>query len=115
MVEPVGITLASVSLFFQIFDVCDRLYHGYKLTRRFGEDFQILQQALETQWARLDTTLRRRRVRGDEIDVNSPDHYVTGVIKRHLESMRTYFGRCNKLMEWYDGESQHPPRLCISC
>jgi Prion-inhibition and propagation len=110
MVEPVGITLASVGLFLQVFDVCDRLYHGAKLTWRFGTDFELIQIALEVQWARLDTIVRKRRIKVTEIDVDNPDHYVTFTIKRLLESMKIHFERCNQLMAWYDGESKSANR-----
>ena len=102
MVEPVGITLSSISVFLDVFDVCDRLYRGVKLTWRFGTDFWQLQQALDAQWARLETTVRKRMVKSTEIEVDNPDHYVTKTIRNQLESMRIYFDGCNKLMARYD-------------
>lgn len=107
MPEPVGITLASVGLFLQIFDTCDRLYHGYKLTWRFGRDFTLVQSALDMQWARLDAMIQRRLVRWQEIDVSNLNHNTTLTIQRHLNSMKTYFEICNKLMKWYDREGKH--------
>lgn len=98
MVEPVGITLASVGLFLQIFDTCDRLYHGVKLTWRFGDDYDAMQIEFEMQWARFDSLLRTRRVSQNQIDANR------SVISRYLEQMRKYFAECNKLMKWYDKE-----------
>jgi hypothetical protein len=106
VVEPVAATLASLGLFLQLYDTCDRLYHGFKLTRRFGEDFENTQIQLDAQWARLDTLWNRRRVRRDMIDLGVSNDYVIETLKRLLELMKRYFAECNRLMEWYDGESK---------
>ena len=104
MPEPVGITLASVSLFLQIFDSCDRLYHGYKLNRRFGTDFENVQIELEIQWARFDILVNRRRVRQDEIEPSERNPNQHETVRRGLTLMERLFGDCNALMKWYDGE-----------
>lgn len=106
MPEPVGITLASVSLFLQIFDSCDRLYRGYKLNRRFGTDFESIQIELEIQWARFDIIVNRRRVRQDEIESSDRNRNQHETVRRGLKLMEGLFGDCNNLMKWYDGEGQ---------
>jgi hypothetical protein len=106
MPEIVGITLASVGLFLQLYDACDRLYHGYKLTRRFGHDFEDVQVELQMQWARFDTLLKRRLVSSQEIDVHNPSHRITSTIYRYISLMERYFKTCHELMKWYDNEGE---------
>ena len=106
MPEPVATTLASISLFLQIFDSCDRLYHGYKLNRRFGTDFENVQIELEIQWARFEILVNRQRVRQDEIELSDRNRNQHETVRRGLKLMEGLFGDCNALMKWYDGEGQ---------
>src|ERR1700712_293437 len=102
MVEPVGVTLGAVALLAPIYDTCDRLYHGYRLTRAFGQDFWIVQLELEAQWCRLDVTSRKRL-----IDLESPiraddaDFEATQTIIKVLSLIKTQFELSNKLMAKY--------------
>ena len=104
MPEPVGITLASISLFLQIFDSCDRLYHGYKLTRRFGTDFKDAEAELEMQWAGFQILVNRQRVRQDEIESSDRNPNKHETVRNALQHMERLFGECNTLMKWYAGE-----------
>jgi hypothetical protein len=80
MVEPVSVTLGAVALLFPIYDACDRLYHGYKLTRSYGDDFEIVQLKLQMQFCRLDVTAKRK-----VIDLE----YPIDVNNRHDETTKT--------------------------
>lgn len=102
MVDLVGVTLGAVALLFPIYDACDRLYHGYQLTRSFGDDFAIVQLELEMQYCRLDVTARRRVIDLENpIDVNDPEHATTKTVIKALTTIRLQFELANKLMEKY--------------
>ena len=106
MPEVVGITLASVSLFLQIFDSCDRLYHGYKLNHRFGTDFENTEIELEMQWARFEILVNRERVRQNEIELSDRNRNKHETICKGLKLMERLFRDCNTLMKRYDGDGQ---------
>ena len=106
MADPVGTPLAAVALLFPIYDACDRLYHGYKLTRSFGRDFDLTQLQLEQQYSRLELTSETRVVDLQELDrlgdINDVHHRLTATIFRTLSSIKTQFELAHKLLEHYD-------------
>lgn len=102
MPDAVGTTLASISLFLQIFDSCDRLYRAYKLNRRFGTDSENIEIELKIQWARFDVLVNRRRVRQDEIESSDRNRDKHETIRRGLTLMEGLFRDCNALMKRYD-------------
>lgn len=107
MPEPVSLTIGSVGLFLKLFELCDTLYHAYKVTRAFGTDFEAVQIQLEMQWVRLDM-LRYRRLNQlrEELDPDDENHRVTSVVLQHLAQMKRHFQTCNELMQKYDGEGK---------
>jgi hypothetical protein len=100
--EPISGTLGAVALLFPIYDACDRLYHGYKLTKSFGKDFDLVQFELECQYSRLDVTSRTRVLDLESpIDPNNKDHGTTSTVIRALSNIRRQLELSNKLMEKY--------------
>lgn len=104
-VEPVGISLAAVSLFFQVYDNCRRLYDGFENIRRFGREaglqlarLQVIQWDLDTL---METKTDHLRFPPDLDDVNHP---VTKQIIQHLRIILTYFKSCNKIIGGAFGE-----------
>ena len=99
-------SLAAVALLFPIYDACDRLYHGYKLTRSFGRDFDLTQLQLEQQYSRLELTSATRVVDLQELDrpsdINNVHHKLTATVFRTLSSIRTQFELAHKLLQHYD-------------
>ena len=106
MVDPVGTPLAAVALLLPIYDACDRLYHGYKLTRSFGQDFDLTQLQLEQQYSRLELTSETRVVDLQELDrlgdINDVHHRLTATVFRTLSSIKTQFELAHKLLQHYD-------------
>jgi hypothetical protein len=101
--EPISGTLAAVALLFPIYDACDRLYLGYKLTRSFGDDFDMVQFDLDCQYSRLDETSRIRLIDLESpIDPNDQNHGTTKTIIRALRVIRDQLRLSNQLMEKYD-------------
>ncbi len=107
MPEPVSLTLGSVGMFLKLFDLCDTLYHAYKVTRAFGTDFKEVQILLQTQWVRLNM-LKYRRLNDlrEELDPDNENHRVTSVVLQLLAQMKQYFQACNKLMQQYQSEGK---------
>ncbi len=106
MVEPVGITLAAAGLLYPIYQACDDLYHGYKLTRSFGDDFDLVQLELEMQYSRLEKTSETRDVELHGLDrpsdINNSNHRVTSIVVRTLSQIKVQFELANKLLGKYD-------------
>jgi Prion-inhibition and propagation len=103
-IDPVGTTLGSIALFLSLYNVCDALIHGYKLTLRFGDDFVAVQRELDMQWARLDLLMRSRRVLKSEIDPENPSSRMSTTVSDYLGQMQRYFQVCHDLMKKYDAE-----------
>ena len=105
-VEEASIVLASVGVFLQLYDTCDRLYHGVKLNRRFGDDYMSAQIELEMQWCRLHEILQRPRVLAKDCNIQDPKNAQRKQLARYLGQMEKYFKTCNELMTWYDGKGE---------
>lgn len=106
MVDPVATPLALVGLLFPIYDACDRLYHGYKLTRSFGRDFRLTQLQLEQQYSRLELTSETRVVDIQGLDrlsdINDVHHRLTATVFRTLSSIKDQFELAHQLIQHYD-------------
>lgn len=101
-----GTPLAAVGLLYPIYDACDRLYHGYKLTRSFGRDFDLTQLQLEQQYSRLELTSETRLVDLQGLDrlsdINDVHHRLTATVFRTLSSIKAQFKLAHKLLQHYD-------------
>ncbi|KAK4998427.1 hypothetical protein LTR66_002327 [Elasticomyces elasticus] len=102
MVEPVGVTLASMGLFLQLFDTVDRLWEGFKVTASFGDDWEAVQVELRMQWWRFETVYKIRKIPRSEIDGNRE------MLKDYLKLMLDYFKICQDLSTWYTGDNTDP-------
>ncbi|KAK4984027.1 hypothetical protein LTR50_006866 [Elasticomyces elasticus] len=103
MVEPAGITLASIGLFLQLFDTVDRLWEGFKVTASFGDDWEAVQVELRMQWWRFETVYKIRKIPRSEIDGNRE------MLEDYLKLMLHYFKTCQDLCVWYTGEDNTEP------
>ena len=106
MVDPVGVTLGSIGLLLPIYDACDRLFHGYKLTQSFGDDFHLAQVRFHQQYSRLHETSQRKVVDLDKFndprDMYNKSHETTSMIIETLSAMRVQFEKGHKILEKYD-------------
>ena len=106
MVDPVGATLGSIGLLLPIYDACDRLFHGYKLTQCFGDDFHLAQVRFYQQYSRLHETSQRKVVDLDKFndprDMYNKSHETTSMIIETLSAMRVQFEKGHKILEKYD-------------
>ena len=99
--EAAGVALASIDLFLNIFDTCDRLYQGFKLTAAFGEDFENAIAELEMQWSRFRVCVKLRRIDPDQIDRNNLDAGNAHMIKVYLRTMERYFSDAHSINKRY--------------
>ena len=95
MVDPLGATLGSISILFPIYDACDRLFHGYKLTQSFGDDFRLAQVRFYQQYSRLHETSQRK-----VMDIES--HRNTSMVLETLSAMKVRFEKGHKILQKYD-------------
>ena len=106
MVDPVGVTLGSIALLFPIYDACDRLFHGYKLTQSFGDDFRLAQVRFYQQYSRLHETSQRKIMDLDKFndpkDMYNESHETTSMVIETLSAMRFQFEKGHKILEKYD-------------
>lgn len=102
MADP-AVILASVSLFLDIFDTCDRLYQGRKVTAAFGEDFENAIAELEMQWSRFSVCVKQRRILPDQIDRNNLNTGNAHMIKDYLRTMERYFAAAHQINKRYLG------------
>lgn len=116
MIEPVGVTLGAIALLFPIYDACDRLHHGYSLTRSFGPDFQVVQFELEMQWCRLDVTSRRRLTDLENpFQTDDAEHPQTRSVIKALSLIKKQFELSNKLIEKYLVKGRVPVMISLMC
>ncbi|KAL8689206.1 MAG: hypothetical protein Q9218_005071 [Villophora microphyllina] len=105
MVEPVGLTLGAIGLLFPIYQACERLHRGYKLTQAFGDDWQIIQLRLDMHYSRLESTTTTSVPSLKEFanpgDVYNKDHPTTSIILRTLSTIKKQFEAVHKLNEHY--------------
>ena len=106
MVDPVGVTLGSIALLFPIYDACHRLFHGYKLTQSFGDDFRLAQVRFYQQYSRLHETSQRKIMDLDKFndpkDMYNESHGTTSMVIETLSAMRFQFEKGHKILEKYD-------------
>ena len=112
MVEPVGATLGSIALLLPIYDACDRLFHGYKLTQSFGDDFHSAQVRFHQQYSRLHETSQRKIMDlekfNDPREMYNESHETTNMVKETLSAMRVHFERGHRILEKYDQHGNPP-------
>lgn len=86
-IDPVRVALGSASLFFVLYDTCDRLYQGCQKMRYFGEGLlqerMIINCLMSSLSVIMDTKTIDMRA---PTDLNNPDHhgqnpYLTGEIE----------------------------------
>lgn len=97
--ETVGVALGTVSLFFQVYDACRRLYDGYENLRHFGKDMGLLLARIQIIEFDLDTLMMTKT--NDLLkppDVLDENHPVTKQVLRHLKVIRTHFKNCKKII-----------------
>ncbi|KAK3639932.1 hypothetical protein LTR56_012106 [Elasticomyces elasticus] len=99
--EAAGVTLGSISVFFDIFDACDRLYQGCKVTKAFGKDFENAIAELEMQWARFCICVTKRQLSPGHIDQNSLHTGNALLIQKYLKTMLSYFESAHEINERY--------------
>ena len=106
MADPLGATLGSISILFPIYDACDRLFHGYKFTQSFGEDFHLAQVRFYQQYSRLHETSQRKVMDLDKFpdpnDVYNKSHRNTGMVIETLSAMKVRFEKGHKILRKYD-------------
>ena len=102
--EPAGVALASISVFLQIFDTCDRLYQGCKLLGNFGDDFWNVQSSLNLQWRRFYYIMRDKRVPPERLEGDTLSRADRDAIKQTLQRMESHFAVCNQLIARYIGQ-----------
>ena len=106
MADPLGATLGSISVLLPIYDACDRLFHGYKLTQSFGDDFRLAQVRFYQQYSRLHETSQRKVMDLDKFDdpydIYNKSHETTSMVIETLSAMRVQFEKGHKILEKYD-------------
>jgi hypothetical protein len=108
MVDPVGITLGAVALLFPIYDACDRIYHGYQLTRSYSDDFALVQLELEFEYCCFNVTAQRRVIDLEKpIDINDPENENTKTVIKALSNIKRQFALANVLMEKYAKQGKY--------
>jgi hypothetical protein len=105
--DPVGITIAGISLFIQILQSIDTLYQGCKTFVNFDEEFHSLQLELKMQWYRYYSSTRCVRLpsRGRPGGVLSEDDIE--FIRQYLENMNVYFQECYRLVSKYTKDGKY--------
>ena len=111
MVDPLGATLGSISLLFPIYDACDRLFQGYKLTQSFGDDFRLAQVRFYQQYSRLHETSQRKVMYLNKFDnpndMYNESHETTSMVIETLSAMRVRFEKGHKILEKYDQQGNY--------
>ena len=106
MVDPVGATLGSIGILFPIYNACDRLFHGYKLTQSFGDDLHLAKVRFHQQYSRLHQTSQRKVMDLDKFpdpsDIYNEDHEITSMVIETLSAMRLRFEKGHKILQKYD-------------
>ena len=106
MVDPLGATLGSIGILFPIYDACDRLFQGYKLTQSFGDDFRLAQIRFYQQYSRLHETAQRKVMDLDKFtspnDVYNTSHENTSMVIETLSAMKVRFEKGHKILQKYD-------------
>ena len=106
MVEPVGVTLGSIGILFPIYDACDKLFQGYKLTQSFGDDFRLAQVRFYQQYSRLHET-SQRKVKDLDRFPDLSNIYIESletpsVVIETLSVMKVRFEKGHKILQKYD-------------
>ncbi|KAL8732571.1 MAG: hypothetical protein Q9181_003902 [Wetmoreana brouardii] len=105
MVEPVGATLGAIGLLFPVYQACERLHRGYKLTKAFGHEWQIIQLQLDMHYSRLELTSTTNVANLKKLtnpgDIYNKDHPTTSIILRTLSTIQKQFETAHKLKEYY--------------
>ena len=104
--EPLGATLGTVALFAPFFNACKRLHHNYRLTQTFGEDYLVVQRHIETQYARLELSSKRRvrDIAGHEgINVQDENDPMVKKLTSLLAEMKKHSDACTELINIYHG------------
>ncbi|KAF1828353.1 hypothetical protein BDW02DRAFT_652106, partial [Decorospora gaudefroyi] len=103
MVEPVGATLATVSLLQPLFHTCRELYRGYRLTRAFGEDFDRAQRRLEIQYI-LHENIGQTKLRflNNSSELWGEANKNTKAILNQLGLIQEIFKACDAVLKKYN-------------
>lgn len=102
MVDPLGATIGSIAILFPIYDACDRLFHGWKLTQSFGDDFRLAQVRFYQQYCRLHETSQRQLMYLDSNDLCNENSESTSMVIETLSAMRVHFEKGHKILQKYD-------------
>lgn len=105
--------LGAVSLFFQTYDNCRRLYDSLEELRHFGKDLRMSCARLRAiQWD-LDALMEiRTTALRNPPDLDNQNHPVTKQILLHLTIILTYFTNCTKILEaTYSKSDGREPRI----
>jgi hypothetical protein len=99
-----GKVLQIFSTVHDVYDTCDRIYQGVKLTRALGSDFECVQARLQVQWGIFTSIAERVKIAhrsGGPLDERKCRLENVRTIKEATAAIQHYFQTCHKIIAKY--------------